>query len=170
LIEGLIFVTVLTSPMWLGYLVARPRLNPAIIKSLRKHRRHEVKSRLAVWDPSRGPSGRLIGRGHAFYSLDENGLVELLYRPHSGPERRLNGVLPPPPASSSGPLFVIGIYVAAAVMGDLLGYQLASGDDSRRSTVGVLAAMGGCAVAYMLLRIGLAASRRRGSKTTGAPE
>ncbi|MDX6274908.1 MAG: hypothetical protein QOJ92_2118 [Frankiales bacterium] len=169
--EGLIFVAVLTSPVWLGHLLIRPHLNPAIIRTLRKRGTREVKSRIAVWDPSRGASARLIGRAQASYWLDEHGRVQMLYRPHSGPERHLTGVLPPPPGRSSSIRYVVAAFVAAAVLGDVLGYEFASGDDTRRSTVGVMASMGGCVVAYLAMRLGLVAAQlRKGHHRAGQPE
>jgi hypothetical protein len=151
------------------------RRTPAgVVTQLRKHPgeryrvRESASQRLSgTWNPGKPfGSGNIYGYGTGSYWL-EGDQVHLEWHPKKGSSEHFVGPAPTVQTVSRssralrGLIAALGIYLAAAVVGFLLAYELSSGSSTYRSGIGAFGAMAGYLAAYVVAIVVVAVVRSR---------
>jgi hypothetical protein len=142
-----------------------------------KRVRVKVRRIMGAWDPSDSRhiwNGDLKGPGVATYSLDDEGVVTVEFRPKSGLEERKSGSIPvrfagkPPSRKSQLIRRFYWAYVSSLFVGCTLGYLLAHGaiiDRVLGGIVGILVAMAVGWFISHLLTVVIASSKALGTES-----
>jgi hypothetical protein len=175
---GLIFLIILLGLLYfvvlMGYSVTRAMKTfpKGITRRLTEPRSHvdvPVRATGGTWNPGRplGPGNRIPGPGRASYRLDEDGMVDLVFRSRAGHEERFSGPIPENLRSDSE----VGrrnrrirrriylLYAAFLSAGYAVAAGVARGPTFKRldlGFIGVLVAMVAAQVLVLMVRVGAA--------------